>query len=271
MKKLNLIHPADSDIRYTINRFPDGEVMLELEEPDRKESVEIITRIKNAEQLFLLLQTGDVLNRQGIVFDLTVTYLLSARMDRVMAFKRPFSLKIVARLINSIKPHRVVIVEPHSNRAVVMINNSRALSLASTIQTKIGDMICLPDRGAYERYCGKLYPAPLFYFDKERDSEGHIKSLEWNTKPDRPVGDIHVVDDLCDGGATFIGIAGKLGDDYPESKRILHVTHAIQLDGIKRVSDAYDEVFITDSYEDWSACELPENVHVLCLTTDIQK
>ena len=39
MQQLNLVHLEDSDIKYSISRFPDGEVQISLEEFSHKEQV----------------------------------------------------------------------------------------------------------------------------------------------------------------------------------------------------------------------------------------
>ena len=72
--------------------------------------------------------------------------------------------------------------------------------------------------------------------------------------------DIIVVDDLCDGGGTFIGIASKLRELKPR-KLTLAITHAVQKGGIERVASVYDEVVITNSYKDWT--NLPKNVRII--------
>lgn len=59
--KLNLINREKSDIGYSIFRFPDGEVQMILGEFSRKEVVDIECRITNAEELFVLMQTCDIL------------------------------------------------------------------------------------------------------------------------------------------------------------------------------------------------------------------
>jgi ribose-phosphate pyrophosphokinase len=72
--------------------------------------------------------------------------------------------------------------------------------------------------------------------------------------------EIVVIDDLCDGGGTFVGIASKLRELKP-SKLTLVVTHAVQKAGIERVAKVYDQVVITNSYKNWD--NLPENVRIM--------
>ena len=54
MQQLNLVHLKDSDIKYSISRFPDGEVQISLEEVSHKEQVLVKCRVTNAEDLFIL-------------------------------------------------------------------------------------------------------------------------------------------------------------------------------------------------------------------------
>lgn len=75
-------------------------------------------------------------------------------------------------------------------------------------------------------------------------------------------GPMIVLDDLCDGGGTFLGIEEKLRELNPPSIT-LAVTHAVQKKGIERVAEVYDKVIITNSYEDWE--DLPHNVEMIDL------
>ena len=68
MQRLNLIKKELSDIDYNIVTFPDGEVHIKLEDINRKEPIEVHCRVTNAEDLFILAQVGDIINRQGVVW-----------------------------------------------------------------------------------------------------------------------------------------------------------------------------------------------------------
>jgi ribose-phosphate pyrophosphokinase len=75
--------------------------------------------------------------------------------------------------------------------------------------------------------------------------------------------EITVIDDLCDGGGTFVGIASELRKLNPTKLRLV-VTHAVNYDGILKVASVYDEVIITNSYKNWGTNEtLPDNVRVI--------
>lgn len=262
MKTLDLRSLEASVIKYRIIQFPDGEPHIVLDELNRKEPLRVICRVASSNDLFVLLQVGDILNRQGITFDLVITYLMSMRMDRVITFNESYSLKIVANLINSISPNRVYIVEPHSEKTCQLIHNSEALKIPLEITSPV---VCFPDEGAAERYRTEyIYKGKtILYGLKKRDiSTGQLLEFSIKNPFDYAGGDICIVDDLCDAGGTFIGLAAKLKAMAPDAKLNIAVTHMVNPKGIKNLSERFDAITFTDSYCDWSQHELPSNVRL---------
>lgn len=244
---------------YKVISFPDGEKHLKINKLDRKDTVEIICRITDSDELFLLMQLSDILNRQCICVEkITIPYLMAMRCDRLFSSEQPFSLKIVADVINSFNAKNVVIIEPHSTVCLDLIKNSKAKYIRGT--RSCDDYIyCLPDKGAALRYGINYFTHKPIICTKQRDVEtGKLAGFEIEDLGDYQEGNaILVIDDLCDGGGTFVGIAQKLRELKP-SKLTLAITHAVQKDGIERVSGFYDKVIITNSYKDWK--DLPSNV-----------
>lgn len=260
MQTLNLIDYRKSDIKYQLINFPDGEPHIKLGEINRKHSVTVHCRICNPNDLFILLQIGDILNRQGVVFSLHIYYLMSMRMDRVITFEESFSLKVIADLINSMNPLRVLILEPHSEVVFKLIENC---SMITPPKVDFNNYLqVFPDEGAMLRYRGdkKLH----VICNKVRDPQtGYLTGFEIlnpeviENNPDKP---FMVIDDLCDGGGTFAGIASLL-NEYNRKKSI-YVTHMVNPKGIKTLSDNYDQVLFTNSYKNWSEEIIPNNVTV---------
>lgn len=251
-------------VGYEVISFPDGEKHLKINKLDRKDTVEIICRITNSDDLFLLMQLSDILNRQCVCVEkITIPYLMTMRCDRLFSFEQPFSLKIVADVINSFNSKKVVIIEPHSSACLDLIKNSEARYTSKGL-LEYPTTVCFPDKGAFTRYASNMLMRPYIVCSKVRDVEtGKITSFSIDKVCEYKEGnEIIVVDDLCDGGGTFVGIAVKLRELKP-SKLILAVTHAVQKEGIERVSGFYDKVIITNSYKDWD--DLPKNVEVVSL------
>lgn len=263
---INLINAEKSEVKYRIVNFPDGEQHLVLEsELDHKRPAQVITRIASPDDLFILMQAGDILNRHGVQMSLFIPYLMGMRMDRVTSFNEAFSLKIIADCINSLNPTHVVVVEPHSEATTQLIKNCQGLymNIFNAVQA---DNICFPDDGADKRYApqfqngaGKFH---ILYCTKKRDPEtGKLSGFELCNPDDYQGGSIAVVDDLCDGGGTFAGIATALRDALgDETDLSIFVTHMVNPKGIKTLSEHYSKVSFSDSYKDWSTEELPENV-----------
>lgn len=266
MNLINLINRESSGVPYTLTTFPDGEPHIVLGEINRKYPAHVVCRIANPNDLFVLLQVGNILNRQGVPLSLTIRYLMSARMDRVMSFNEAFSLEIVANAINSIHPTKVTLCEAHSERAIALINNSQNMLLNPWV--KESRVLCFPDEGALERYSNLFRSNPKIICAKTRDPQtGELKGFtvegECGVYDSKKVKSILVVDDLCDRGGTFMGIAELLRKEYPRASLDIHVVHMVNPLGISNLSKTYDHVTFTDSYKDWSKeMEIPANCTV---------
>lgn len=267
VQEINLINPDKGSIKYHIVEFPDSEKHIVIDsEIDHKKHTLIITRIANADDLFILMQLGDILNRHGVTFSLYITYLMGMRMDRVVAFNEAFSLKLVADAINSIKPIRVTLVEAHSQKAVSLINNCDC-QYVNVAFVATADYYCFPDAGAIERYAHQFSHSPerpsdkIILCSKERDPEtGKLSGFKILNPEVYKGGSICVVDDLCDGGGTFAGVAEKLREIAPDAFLKVYVTHMVNPKGIITLAEHFDEVEFSDSYADWNLTDLPDNV-----------
>lgn len=261
MNTLNLINKEESDISYEVIAFPDGEPHIKIIDLDRKKDVNIICRIANPTDLFILMQIGNILNRQGIIFDIKINYLMSMRMDRVMSFNEAYSLEIVANTINSLNARKVKILEPHSEKTLTLIKRSNKINNGILISDHLK---VYPDEGAAERY--NANPMTDVIFKKKRNlSDGKITSIEPINpyvlyKSDKP---IMVIDDLCDGGMTFKLIADYLRKEVPNREKNIMITHMVNPKGIETLSVNYDSVIFTNSYKNWENEDLPTNISVL--------
>lgn len=266
MQILDLIRPMESDIKYEMITFPDGEPHIKLGNIDRKDEVRVKCRIKNPTDLFILMQVGDILNRQGVAFSITIYYLMSMRMDRVISFNEAFSLSIVAKVINSLNPEYVSVLEPHSKVTHKLITSIWGSPYVENY-SRFGDYLyVLPDKGAWKRYSLPL--ERKVYCSKIRDlNTGKLSGFKVenpNVIKDNPSKSLLVVDDLCDGGGTFAGIAKELREIDPDRKLDIYVTHMVNPKGIITLSKNYDNVYFTNSYKNWEEENgLPANVNVI--------
>lgn len=263
MKRINLANSNfENDVEYTIINFNDGEKHLKIiSEIDHKENYLIQTRISSLDDMFILLQCCDILNRHGVMFEIYISYLLTMRMDRVMNFNEAFSLDIIKNMLILTKATKISIFECHSNR--LMLENPDLFVNAIDGPRDPDCIYVLPDDGAWERYRSFLtFDMECFIGHKKRDlNTGRIEKLELTNDPNLNNNyPFYVWDDLCDAGGTFKLIATELDKIDPNRKKYLHISHAVNLQGILDLSKIYDKIFITNSYKDWN--NLPDNVIV---------
>lgn len=99
------------------------------------------------------------------------------------------------------------------------------------------NLMLLPDFGAFERYY-EATPAKAAQCLKDRDqATGKINSITLPNYVDFKNKRILIVDDICDGGATFIEIAKQL-KEREVSKIALYITHGIFSKGTAPLVDA---------------------------------
>lgn len=277
MKDINLIDPTRSDVNYTIILFPDGELHFKfLEELDHKETYSITCRVTNANELFLLLQVGRILKRHAVKFNIVITYLMSMRMDRVISFEEDYTLELVASAINSLNAEYVLIYTPHSDKTMELINHSKEVdyTVDIAIYNNLLDcniLYCFPDKGALNRYIHLRDANNYITLSKKRDLDtGKILSLEvdeFHSRSEKEnYKEVLVIDDLCDGGGTFMLTANKLRELYPDAKLTIVVTHLVNPIGLVNLSNTYDKVYISDSYKDWDVSEFKNVILYPCLS-----
>lgn len=266
MQIINFLYPEKSEIKYRIDTYPDSQSHLVLEsEMDRRESLYIYTRLSNLDDIWILLQLADICHRQGIIIGfLNIYYLFAARTDRLFSNNESLDLDIVYKLIKSIKAKKVYILEPHSDRIYdlddtgTFVKNNNGINI---LYKNANGTILLPDQGAYSRYIINIPDKyPVIYASKIRSKDGI--NIKINSSLIIPISTYYVIDDLCDGGGTFVAI-------YNELTRLgvkdihLRVIHAIQKEALIKLSKLYKTITITNSYKDWDKEELPNNIKVI--------
>ena len=266
MQQLNLVHLKDSDIKYSISRFPDGEVQISLEEFSHKEQVLVKCRVTNAEDLFILMQVLDILDRHEVLYKLNIYYLMSMRMDRVMDFNRPFTLKIVLNILKNCNAETIEILEPHSDVYYDPRFGVKFMPLyveKNPSNNSWGEFqLIFPDAGAKKRNEFR-YDNTTITCSKVRDlTTGKILEIKVNNPENIQDKPLLILDDLCDGGGTFCGIAkafNALG--IPKERLNIAVTHMVNPKGIENLSNNFNKVWFTNSYKDWD--NLPKNVTMI--------
>lgn len=200
-------------------------------------------------QLVQLLKSVDIYTGP---YTLELTYLPYGRQDKEVSNEATFALRTFAQLLNSLKFHKVIIHDPHSKIALDLIQNSVAKYPMEQVEKAAqlcgeGTIFCYPDKGALSKYV-KIYEMsyrPHIYGEKVREQlTGKITSYKVIGDPAGK--DVLIVDDICDGGATFKLLAKDLLAGGAKSVS-LFVTHGIFSQGVKTLFDSgINRVFTED-------------------------
>lgn len=188
----------------------------------------------------------DVPKGQGM--RLVMPYLPGARQDR----SNPtgdvlFTARSVANMINERNFSEVVSIDPHSTVMPNLINNFREFHLA-----RIGEKlwkgygaIISPDKGAKRRakIVAKSMGLPVVTGSKVRDvSTGRLSGFDVTVEAGKHY---LVVDDICDGGGTFLGLGEKIREQGAYAD--LYVTHGIFSNGTSELKTIYKNIYTTNS------------------------
>ena len=256
----SIIHFSDGTIQ--INKFPS---IKYLGGQLNQNSVLIKADILDSDGIMVLSQIKNMLDTwfKGIKIDLQFNYLPYARYDRAMKENDSFSLKAFTDIINSMNFNRVLLVDPHSNVGQILLKNSEviidqltAIQLSNVITCNNSyDYIVSPDFGAIKKATSisEYYNIPLLISLKKRDvSTGYtvFDKLLIDDSVDLTDKKLLIVDDICDGGATFINLAKGIKDLYNIKSIDLFVTHGLFSKGKK-----LNNIDNTYCYNDYSKSE----------------
>ncbi len=281
MKYLNLdkdFNPFAAEAEQLIPHqtfvFSGGEPHIKLEAIDlRKEAVMITQRINSFEALGLICLAVDALRRMEVAeISLFIPYFPAARQDRVMVPGEPLSVKIYADLINQLGLQKVLVFDPHSEVTAALVHKVEVISnhqFVAQVIEKIGEEVLLvsPDGGALKKIykvSEALGGLPVVECSKHRDVRtGQL--LGFKVFADDLQGKTClIVDDICDGGGTFLGLAKALQEKNAR-KIYLAVSHGIFSKGTAALTAQFSAIYATDSFR------VVEGIHTLSLQDLLQK
>nr|WP_322623756.1 ribose-phosphate diphosphokinase [uncultured Flavobacterium sp.] len=238
--------------------FYGGEPHIKIEEGfDVNQNIIITHRLSSFNALGEVCVATDALKRMGAKnISLFIPYMPGARQDRVMVPGEPLTAKVYADIINSLSFTEVIIFDAHSDVAPALLNNVTVLpnhSFIAQVLEETGNVtLASPDAGALKKiyklseYLGN---ANVVECGKHRDVKtGKLAGFKVY-EDDLNGADILIVDDICDGGGTFAGIADALKAKNA-GKLYLAVSHGIFSKGFEVFEGRFEKVFTTNSFRD---------------------
>lgn len=263
---LNLTNPEKTDIKFKVSKFPDGQQTLDLITYGHnlfEKIVQIKSRLNSFKDLELIICANQALKNLGVSrVHLYVPYFTGARSDRKFQEGGVNYLKqVICPIINSQNFASVTVLDPHSDvleaclNNFVKINNFDLVDDALSFLIKDGEedkvVLVSPDAGAYK----KVYDVAKKFDIEKIITATKVRDLKTGNiiRTEIPVLDQHnnlmyvIVDDICDGGRTFIELAKVIKEGRPTAKVYLVVTHGIFSAGFEQLEQQIDGIFTTNS------------------------
>lgn len=247
--------------------FSDGAISFEivdfekLQETNQRVLVQLDVK-DCTKDIFALALVKDALDRLGVKdVRLSLMYIPFARADRVFCEGGSHALKVFCNILNTLNFSKVFVADPHSDVSTALINNAEVmhqkdcfLSVLPNIEKITKDFVlCAPDFGATKKIRDVAVAVNKLDFiqgTKIRDvSTGQIVACDVLCD-DLQGKDVVIVDDICDGGASFIHLADKLKEKNC-GKIILFTTHGIYAKTFEVFKDKIDGIFCYNLVADY--------------------
>jgi len=236
----------------TITKYKDGQVTASVEEG---ESLTHVISGSSYEDLFRMASIKEAWDSnpdsKTLPSTLIIGCLIGQRSDRRFSPNTSFDLKIIANFINSMNYDEVRILHPHSDVSLALINNSVRISHAAFVDKAIveakADLLISPDAGAYKTTyeIAERLGIRMIASNKVRVDGEPLIQVQGDVKDK----DCLIVDDMADGGRTFINLAKELRKQGA-TKVYLYVTHGMFHYGFDELKEHIDHIYCTNSYKE---------------------
>lgn len=250
-------------VNFSSFNFFAGEVQVRIDPIEHfdtdQEVIMIEAFLRSSDDIFRLLLVTDALRRMldEVSISVSLPYLPYGRQDRVCYPGEAFSLAVMANLINAQRYEEVVLFDPHSPKAAELIERVRIIDTLEYVRQVVRNwqakgaqrvVLVAPDKGAREKVdrIGAALCLEVLHADKKRNpKDGQIEGMTLDRQPAEFAGFgeayFLVVDDLCEGGRTFIELAKVFG--VPKERMGLYVTHGLFSKGVEPLKPYFGEIF----------------------------
>lgn len=235
-----------------VRLYSDTTPMIKL--PDFEEIVEradtLILRPKGLQGFVEAMFLVDAIQmKDGNIENLILPYIPGARQDRTnVSGDVLFTAWSVCDMVNQRGFDQVLVLDPHSNVVTDLLNNVVEYPLENVARRMWGGYtgVIAADRGGKRRAerVASALSLPIFYGEKHRDvATGKLSGFSVEVLPQG--GHFLVVDDICDGGGTFLGLGEQIAAQGCFAD--LFVTHGIFSKGSADLRKIFKSVYTTDS------------------------
>jgi len=259
VKNIHTIHiPEDEGRFFQRIQYPAGEHQIRLTRAqadlvDKADEVRVVSRTSLMPTALLIDAIKYVINgRRPPYLTLVLPYLPYARADRRFTDADCFGIGVYGEHIDMMACDKVLTFDVHSSVAKRHIANLVSIkvdelitSIVNTFPSKKDLTILLPDEGSLHRYALPKDVKTDNCKKKRNPATGVLGGFE---VPKITTRQVLIVDDICDGGGTFVGIAQEIKKQTEAPVDLfLYVTHGIFSRGLDPLS-IFRAVYCTDSF-----------------------
>lgn len=279
MKSTFEVSVGNRKLEVNLGTYPGGEVSVSIPSyNDIFDATEIlvVARLRCANGIQALFQIKSILEHYECYGNKCTTklylgYVPYSRQDRVCSEGEALAIKVFANQINSMGFTDVLTVDNHSDVTTSLLDNVGCTTKEEIFEKhpyvlEGFDVLVAPDFGAAKEVqeLARLHNKMFVQGYKTRNpSTGELSGFGHYADADLLHGKkVLIVDDLCDGGGTFLGLAKNLSDRHCIDNLSLYVTHGIFSKGTKLLTDSFDGVYTTDTLVE----DAPEGVTVFKLS-----
>ncbi len=242
-----------------VDRFPDGEVAVQILEPVRRKEVFLVQPISPPvnEHLVELLALADACRRAAAAhLTAVIPYFGYARADKRHGHREPITGRVVADLLEAVGIGHVVTVDLHAPQIEGFFHVPvDSLTAVPTLCRALVDrlppdlVVVSPDAGRIQMatHYAQYFGAPVILLHKRRESGSE-------TEVTRVVGDVAgrpclIVDDMISTGGTIAGAISALLKEGARPEIFVAATHGLLLAGTrdKLAHAGVREVFVSDT------------------------
>lgn len=252
---------------YKVMRFPAGEVQVTIlgSELPVAEDVTITGSVLSSDHLMELMQLDFALKSEGFEnIHLIMPYCAYSRQDRICNPGEAFALKVFTKILNECEFSTITTYDNHSDVSTALLDNCTDIPLVQIVNEMKYDLnitqysaFVSPDAGANKKVfktCG-LFGVDMIRADKLRDTKtGKILETQVFVTSDQLKDKrILILDDICEGGRTFIELTKALKAIEPTVIIDLFVTHGFFSKGLEELQAAgLSRIYTTNSVREMS-------------------
>ena len=257
--------PDDAGKKYHQFTYPGGEVQVRLLESEillirSSRKIVMTVNITDGNPLPMVMLADALTSFSDLIerVILILPYLPYSRADRRFVPGDCAGLTVFGGIITW-QADDIVTFDVHSPASLDAIADLRNVGAETVITGVLNQLlpevptILLPDKGSLLRYDltsldynVRGVKAIIDHCEKQRDQQ--TGALSGFVVPYIKTPTAIIIDDICDGGGTFVGIAKEIKKTQPDIGLFLYVSHGIFSKGFEELKLYFKNIFTTDSF-----------------------